>query len=258
MPVIGFALAVLVGLALGLLGGGGSILVVPIFVYLLHFPAKEAIAMSLPVVGVVALVGAFVNWRAGQVRFGAALPFGAAAMAGAFAGARLSHYLAGSVQMALLGAAMLAAALAMFRGAPSRASAEPPPHRLGLLFALGAGVGALTGAVGIGGGFLIVPALVLLAGLPMKTAVGTSLLVIAMNAAAGTLGHVGSLRVPWLFLAGFTSVALLGLLAGSRLSRRLSGPALRRSFAVFLVLMGGFILYTNTLVHPAVAAVGAR
>lgn len=243
--LLGLALATLIGLSLGMLGGGGSILTVPVFVYVLRFGAKQAIAMSLPVVGVTSLVGALGHWRAGNVEPRAALLFGALAMSGAFAGARLATLLTGGQQLLLLGSVMLVASASMFRPrrpAETARTRRASPWVVGMA---GIGVGILTGVVGIGGGFLIVPALVLLAGVPMKQAVGTSLLVIAMNSAAGFAGYLGQVSISWPFLAGFTAAALAGILAGTHLVRYVSADALRRAFAVFLLVMGGLVFYQN-------------
>ena len=249
MDALGLVLAVAVGVSLGMLGGGGSILTVPIFVYVAGFAAKSAVAMSLPVVGATSLVGAVSHWRSGNVHARSALVFGTLAMAGAFAGAKLSVLLTGEMQLALLGVVMLAAAIGMFRRRPEPAAAGPRVvgvRRVLPLVALG--VGVLTGIVGIGGGFLVVPALVLLAGLPMKQAVGTSLVVIAMNATAGLLGYVGTMSISWSYVALFSTLAIAGILAGSHLVRFVSPNTLRRAFAVFLVVMGALILFQNAKV----------
>ena len=246
MLTLALALAALIGLSLGLLGGGGSILTVPVLVYVLGVAAKPAIAMSLPVVGVTSLVGAALHWRIGNVRVPTALTFGGVAMAGAFAGARIAEHMTGAAQLALLALVMLAAAASMLRRRPTGADDAPAaPARLALLVPIAFGVGVLTGVVGIGGGFLVVPALVLLARVPMREAVGTSLLVIAMNAASGFAGHVGVVPIDWGFLAGFTAAAVAGALAGTALAARVPVAALRRGFAVFLLVMGTAVLYQN-------------
>ena len=244
MLALGLVLAALIGVTLGLLGGGGSILTVPVFVYVLGMEAKPAIAMSLPVVGITSLVSAGLHWRLGNVRVRTAIAFGALAMIGAFAGARLSVLVSGGVQLALLGAVMLAAAASMLRGGPTQAEHNVSRSHLRLV-PVALAVGILTGLVGIGGGFLVVPALVVLAGVPMKEAVGTSLLVIAMNAASGFAGYVGTVRMEWGFLAGFTTVAVLGALGGAMLVKRVPQATLKRIFAVFLLGMGAFVLYQN-------------
>ena len=247
MLSIGLALAGLIGLSLGLLGGGGSILTVPVLVYVLGFAAKPAIAMSLPVVGITSLVGAGIHWRLGNVRVPTALTFGVVAMAGAFAGARLAAFVSGAAQLALLAVVMLAAGVFMLRGTRTRSDASGPeaPPSLAMLVPIALGVGVLTGLVGIGGGFLVVPALVLLARVPMHQAVGTSLLVIAMNSASGFAGYLGTVDLDWSFLAAFTATSVGGALVGTSLVKRVPQIALKRSFALLLFVMGGFVLYRN-------------
>ena len=251
MSVLGIALAAVIGLSLGLLGGGGSILTVPILVYVLGFAAKEAIAMSLGVVGTVSLFGSLSHWKNGNVDLRMAFRFGLFAMAGAYLGAHLSVFFTGAVQLVIFAVVMLLAAISMLRKDRSFGPLVPEgPRPLPMVITalVGVGVGVLTGLVGVGGGFLIVPALVLLARVPMKQAVGTSLLVIAMNSAAGLTGYLGKVEVPWAFMALFTAVAILGTLVGTYLVRFVSQLALKRAFAVFLVFMGGFILYQNRTV----------
>lgn len=198
-----FVLAALIGLLLGLLGGGGSILTVPVFVYVAGIDAKLAIAASLPVVGLTSLVGAAGHWRAGNVNLRVAAMFGVIAMAAAYIGARLSVLVTGAVQMALLAVVMIGAAASMLRSRPAPRCGDTASGDVGVaslplrvLVPAAAGVGVLTGLVGVGGGFLVVPALVVLAGLPMKQSVGTSLVVITMNSAAGFIGHHGGAAIP--------------------------------------------------------------
>ena len=253
MAVVGFALAALIGLSLGLLGGGGSILTVPVLVYVLGYEAKQAIVMSLVVVGITSLVGAVGHWRAGNVNLKSALIFGVITMIGSYLGARLAVLFSGGVQLTLLAVVMLTAAASMFRAPqaePASLTVPPPPTKLPLITigVVGLMVGVLTGIVGIGGGFLIVPALVLLGRVPVKEAIGTSLLVIAMNSASGYLGYIGTVTIPSSFLMGFTAVAVGGILVGTHLVRYVSAGVLKRSFAVFLLVMGGFMLYQNRLV----------
>ena len=253
MEVLGVALAGVIGLSLGLMGGGGSILTVPVFVYVLGFSAKPAIAMSLPVVGATSLVGAVGHWRAGNVHLRPALVFGVIAMVGSYLGARLAVFVSGAAQLLTLAVVMLAAAASMLRSRPARAASRDAeetattgaPLPVAKILAVGFAVGVLTGIVGIGGGFLIVPALVVLGRVPMKQAVGTSLLVIAMNSASGYAGYAGTVEVPWGFLASFTGVAIAGILAGTYLVRFVSPAALKRGFAIFLLTVGGLMLYQN-------------
>jgi uncharacterized membrane protein YfcA len=249
VSLLGLLFGVLIGAALGLLGGGGSILTVPIFVYVLGFGPKEAIAMSLAVVGATSLFGALGHWRAGNVNLRVAAPFGAVAVAGTYAGARLSALFSGGAQLVLFAAVMLVAALFMLReagggGAPHLAG-QSRRLPLGLVAVEGLAVGVLTGLVGVGGGFLIVPALVLVGKVPMKEAVGTSLLVIAMKSAAGFAGYLGQVEVAWGFMGLFSAAALTGVLGGTYAGRYFSQAALKRYFAWFLILAGLFILFEN-------------
>jgi uncharacterized protein len=247
MQILGLALAVIVGLSLGLLGGGGSILTVPIFVYVLGFAAKQAIAMSLPVVGATSAVGAIRHWRHGNVQPRLALAFGGIAMVGAYAGAKLATLVSGRVQLTLLAIAMIAAAVSMFRSgrAPVQERTTKPTASTAVIMVVGLGVGVLTGLVGIGGGFLVVPALVVLAGVPMKQAIGTSLVVIAMNALSGSLGYMGQVEIPWSFVGLFTAFAIAGILIGTYLVRFVSQGVLKQGFAGFLVLLGALMLIRN-------------
>lgn len=243
-PLLGLA----IGAALGLLGGGGSILTVPIFVYVLGYPAKDAIAMSLAVVGVTSLVGVLGHWRSGNVRGRTAVVFGGVAMGGTLAGARAAALLTGTTQLVLFGCVMLGAATVMFRGArraSMAAASAPAKHGGAALVAAALGVGALTGLVGVGGGFLIVPALVML-GLPMRAAVGTSLLVIAGNCAVGLYGYLGQVHLAWADAALVTAGTVPGILAGTYANQFVPQATLRQAFAVFLVLVGAFILYQNS------------
>lgn len=265
MAVVGFLLAALIGIALGLLGGGGSILTVPVLVYVLGFPAKQGIAIGLAVVGLASLVGAFGHWRRGNVRLQAALAFGGVAMLGTFAGTRLAAFLAGPTQLVIFALVMLAAAGFMYRNAgrsepaPAAAAAAVSQPRLVIVAAAAIGVGLLTGVAGVGGGFLIVPALVLFVGLPMREAVGTSLVVITINSFVGFGGYVGSVEIPWGWLGAFSAVAMTGILIGTRVSALVEQRALKRGFSAFLLVMALFILAKNagTSAAPATQATGA-
>jgi uncharacterized membrane protein YfcA len=250
--LLGYVLALLIGITLGLLGGGGSILTVPVFVYVLHYDPKFAIAMSLPVVGATSLVGAIGHWRAGNVRIPSALAFGVFAMTGAYTAARLSRHVTGRTQLFLLSVVMLVAAALMLRDSFRPAALAPVPLspvalRL-TLAAAGLSVGVVTGVIGIGGGFLIVPALVLLARVPMRQAVGTSLLVIAMNSLAGFLGQHDASAVPVRFVVTFSAVAMGGILAGAQLARYVDPRTLKRAFAVFLLVIAALMLWQGRAV----------
>ena len=248
LTVLGLALAATIGVSLGLLGAGGSILTVPVFVYVLGYDPKRAIAMSLLVVGATSLLGAVSHWRAGHVRLRVAATFGAVAMVGSYLGARLSALVSGTTQLMVFGAVMVLAAAFMLRADGAREELPTIANRAAptpLLLLVAAGVGLLTGMVGIGGGFLIVPALSLAARLPMRHAIGTSLLVISLNAFTGFAGYLGQVEVEWPVVIVFAVVAIGGVFAGSAVARFVSPAALRKGFAVFLVAMGLFILYQN-------------
>ncbi len=243
--------AVVIGAVLGMLGGGGSILTVPVLTYVAGLDPKIAIASSLPVVAVTSAFGAFGHWRAGQVQMRVAAIFGGFTMVGGFAGARLATFLSGELQLLAFAGVMLAASVSMLRPyhPPVRAAdAEPFVLPLAKLAPLGLGVGMLTGVVGVGGGFLIVPALVQLGHVPIRAAIGTSLLVIAMNAAAGTLGYLGRVDLPVSMLIPFTGLALVGIALGTGAAQRIQQSALRRLFAFLLLIVGVFILYQNRVV----------
>lgn len=246
MGFLGLLLGALIGVSLGLLGGGGSILAVPVFVYVLGFDPKQAVAMSLAVVGIASLVGAVGYWRAGRVDFRIALVFGAIAMAGTYIGARLAVFFSGEAQLLFFAVVMLAAAYFMFtdRGLDnSEGAREKMP--LALIAGEGLAVGVLTGLVGVGGGFLVVPALVMLGKVPVKRAVGTSLLVIAMKSASGLAGYASQVEIPWGFVLAFAAVAVVGSYLGSYLVRFISPGALKRGFSVFLIAVSLLILYEN-------------
>lgn len=258
---IGLLLAAVVGLSLGMLGGGGSILAVPIFVYVLGYGPKEAIAMSLAVVGITSLAAAVGHWRAGNVDVRVAAIFGPFAMVGSYAGARLAAFVSGPFQLSLFGAVMLVSAVFMFRGSSPRLAAapEPGPMPVRLIAAEALLVGVLTGLVGVGGGFLIVPTLALLGKVPIRIAIGTSLVVIALNAVAGFTGYLGQVDVPWLVMGAFAALATVAAVGGSWLVPFIPQHALRRTFAAFLVVMGALILYENrTVLLPGHAAASAQ
>ncbi|MFC9738817.1 sulfite exporter TauE/SafE family protein [Streptomyces noursei] len=242
MSVLTLAASLLIGVFLGVLGGGGSMLTVPILVYLAGQHTHQAIAASLFVVGVTSLAGLISHAHAGRVRWRTGTLFGLAGMAGAYAGGRVAAYIPDAVLLVAFALMMLATAAAMLRGprkTSKQAHGELPLHRLLLQGSL---VGVATGLLGAGGGFLIVPALALLAGLPMGSAVGTSLLVIAMNSFAGLAGHLSDAHLDWSLTLAVTAAAVLGSLIGGRLAGRIPQRALRTGFGWFVVAMGGFVL----------------
>jgi uncharacterized protein len=241
-------LAALIGVSLGLLGGGGSILAVPVLVYVAGIEPRDAVGMSLAVVGATSLAAGLLHRRSGQVDGRLAAVFGVLGIGGAWAGARLTRALRPELLLTLFALVMLAAGLAMLRrrhaDAPGAGTPARGPRPLALV-PVALGLGVLTGFLGVGGGFLIVPALVVFARAPMKIAVGTSLFVIAANSAAGWLAHLGEGDPHAALTAAFTALAILGSIAGERLARRSPPAALRRAFALLILALGAAILASN-------------
>ena len=298
MLAIAIPAGLLIGLSLGALGGGGSILTVPVLVYLLHQPPHAATAGSLLIVGITATAGMVAHQRVGRVRLAPGVTFGVLGIAGAYAGTRLSSSIRPDLLLALFAALMLVAAAAMARrrrGAPGQhvpAAASPPaPHEavvpgdLGVsssravavtaildkpaaavrtqarsvagrrpggtaavrqslkVVAAATGVGLLTGFFGVGGGFVIVPALVLALGFEMPIAVGTSLLVIAINSAAAFAARLGGhVHLDWPLLGVFILAALAGTLAGNRVASRVDASRLTAAFTILLIAVAAYSL----------------
>jgi uncharacterized membrane protein YfcA len=303
LAILAIPAGLLIGLSLGALGGGGSILTVPALVYLLRQPAHAATTASLLIVGITSLAGMAAHWRAGRVRPAQGITFGALGIAGSYAGTRLSASIRPDLLLTLFAVLMLVAAAAMLRRrrstatatatapAPAQAAAEPgrPPEddrdrlpvspqpggtrvvtmdpqappapaaepglsagrrpgapavRQALKVAAAAtAVGLLTGFFGVGGGFVIVPALVLALGFDMPTAVGTSLLVISVNSAAALVARLGAgVHVDWSLIGVFTLAALFGTLGGNRVASRVSAAKLTTAFTVLLVAVACYTL----------------
>jgi uncharacterized membrane protein YfcA len=243
---LAFALVLsgLVGVSLGLVGGGGSILAVPVLVYVAGLGAHEAIGASLAVVGAASLAASAEHFRAGHVDVRTASLFGLVGAAAAVLGARVTPLVSSRTLLLSFASMMLVSGAAMLR----RRAQEPGRPATGFsptVLATAAAVGFLTGFLGVGGGFLIVPALALLVGLPMHRAVGTSLLTIAINSAAGLVAHWHGLQAPLALTLGFAASASFGALAASRLSRRLPAETLRGAFGVLAILVGAFLVWRN-------------
>ena len=257
-------LSVLIGLSLGMLGGGGSILTVPILTYVAGLDPKEAIAASLFVVGVTSAVSAITHARHQRVRWRTGLVFGAAGMAGAFAGGLIGGRIPGTILMVAFALMMLTTSIAMIRGRKKH-SQEAGEKKLPLarIVVDGLVVGLVTGLVGAGGGFLVVPALALLGGLAMPIAVGTSLVVIAMKSFAGLAGYLTTVSLDWGLVLGVTAAAVLGSFVGAKLAGRIPEAALRKGFGYFVLLMGVFVLVQelpapgNIILGIGAAALGA-
>jgi uncharacterized protein len=240
-----FGLAI--GLSLGLVGGGGSIVAVPVLVYILGEGVKEATTTSLLVVGVTALAGGLDHARGGRVRWRIALAFAAAGSVGALVGTALNRAADSDLILFLFALLLLAAAYAMARGW-GVAAREVAASAAGLALRVGTagvGVGVLTGFFGVGGGFVIVPALALLLALPMDAAVGTSLIVIALTSVAALVAHLASGAIDWSVATALSASAIAGALAGSRIGERLSNERLRQGFAALIAIVAILLLGTS-------------
>lgn len=242
MSAIGLALSLFIGISLGFFGGGGSIMTVPLLVYVFGLEPKEAIASSLMIVGAASILGAVHHWRAGNVEIRTGLLFGTAGMAGAYTGGRAGAFIDGKLLLLLFAAMMVLTAVRMWRGRREVTWPTAGDRSTGPLLAQGFAVGSFTGLVGAGGGFLIVPALALWARLPMSVAVGTSLMVIVMNTLAGYVGYASHVAIDYRLVASISAIAIVGSFAGTRLGRRVDPNSLRRAFAAFVAVMAAFIL----------------
>ncbi len=234
----------LIGLTLGLLGGGGSILTVPVLVYVVGLPPQAAVTASLMIVGLNSSMGAFLHQRLGTLNWRIALVFGGVGMAASYLSASLSHLLPATLLMILFALLMLVVGAFMILSKPPK-DEHLVMRGWPVIIASGLGVGTLTGFLGVGGGFLIVPALVMLVGLPMRQAVGTSLVVIAMNSLAGLLGHLNSGAIDMTVVLLFAAAGIAGSLVGTRLTRIVKPEMLRTGFALFVMLLAAVLLFDN-------------
>ena len=243
--------ALFIGITLGLLGSGGSILTVPVLTYLVGQETKVAIAGSLMIVGVISLFSVIPYARQKLVKWRTVVIFGVPGMSGAVLGAWLAHFVSDALQMLIFAVLLVTAAYLMFKPVKLQDANQEHPERALYKIALdGLLVGAVTGLVGVGGGFLIIPALVLLGGLSMRLAVGTSLVIIAIKSFAGFIGYLSvlealNLTIDWQIIGIFSVIGVLGGWLGHKISSRVNQEHLKKGFAVFLLLMGAFILYKN-------------
>lgn len=236
--------AAFIGLSLGLTGAGGSIITLPVLVYIAGVPAHEAVGISLFVVGIAALVGAIQRIRLGEFHASAALMFGASGMIGAMIGARLTSLVSGQVLLIFFAVLMLVVALNMLLGAKKDLTLPAECRPLRCLLA-GLGVGVLTGFIGVGGGFLLVPALIKFARLPVRTATGTSLTVIAFNSASGFYSHFGQAPPHWSLTLIFALMAVAGVMVGTAFASRLPAKRLQQVFAILVLTTGTYVLWQN-------------
>lgn len=229
-PIGGLFAGAAMGLVISALGAGGSMFIVPVFLYVFHEPVPVATGTSLAVVGAGALVGALVHYRRGNLRLRVALAFAAGSTVAAPVGAWAHSFVSDRVAVGLFSAVLVVAAVRMLSGtAPVKVDAEP--HRLRVLVPLGVGVGLLTGFLGVGGGFVILPALAIVARLPLREAVGTSLAIIALTSITGAAGYAVKGLVSANLLVSVGGGAMLGALAGAPLASKMPERPIRYGFA---------------------------
>lgn len=264
MEILGYILAVMIGLVMGLIGGGGSILAVPILAYLFYLDEKVATAYSLFIVGTAALVGGLRKAKDQQVDWRTALVFGLPSMLGVWL---VRHFVIPMLpdvlftigdfevtrRMGMFGVfafLMLLAAISMLRSSKRKGGTGEVKYNYPLIIGEGLLVGTLTGFVGAGGGFLIIPALVLLANLEMKMAVGTSLIIIAIKSIMGfMLGDAQRMAIDWNFLGLFTALTVVGIFLGVYFSKFIDGAKLKKGFAYFVLVMAVFIFTMEFVLH---------
>ncbi|WP_407427850.1 sulfite exporter TauE/SafE family protein [Arcticibacter sp.] len=264
MEILGYIASAFIGISLGLIGGGGSILTVPVLVYLFGVDPLLATSYSLFVVGSTSLVGAYQNWMNRSVNVKTVLSFGLSSVATVFlirkylipvipehlfriSGFDITLNKATMVLFALL---MIAAAFSMVKEEQSGEPARSAHSENGLrLLLLGIGIGGATGLLGAGGGFLLVPVLVIVLGLPMKEAVGTSLMIIALNSLVGFAGDLKHFQVDWPFLLKMAAIAIAGLFIGAFLNTQIDGGNLKKGFGWFVLSIGAFILFKEMFMN---------
>jgi uncharacterized membrane protein YfcA len=239
-PVI-LLIALATGLGMGVLGGGGSIIVVPVLTFMLGFAPKDAVAASLTIVALVAGAGAAAAMIRGALPLRLGLIVGTSATIGGLIGGTIGTRLVDHTQLLLLAAVMFTAAIVMWR-IPARGQAATRPASTATLIGIGGATGVMTGLVGVGGGFLIVPALVLAAGLTMQRAATASLLVITMSALAAMSRYATGAMLHWSFIGPFALVAAAGSVTGGVIAHRLPQRILQQAFAVALVILGSYVL----------------
>ena len=257
---MGYFAALLIGISLGLIGGGGSILTVPVLVYLFGISPILATSYSLFVVGSTSLIGAVNSYRKGLVDLRTAFLFGVSSITTVFLIRKLviplipeiikmggiSFHFA-VVTMMMFAVLMLLAAISMIRSKAVKETISIQNKRIGLLLLYGTGIGLVTGFLGAGGGFLLIPVLVLLLHLDMKTAIGTSLLIIALNSLIGFAGDSGHFQINWTFLLTISAIAIVGVMIGGMLSKKIQGQKLKKGFGIFVLLMGIYIIIRETV-----------
>lgn len=260
MEYVGYFASVCIGLILGMLGGGGSILSIPILVYLFHYDVVLASAYSLFIVGVTSLIGAIPKYKDHLVNIKTGLLFGIPSIISIFVTRRWvvhaipdllwqsgSYFLTKRVLLlGIFALLMILASISMIRERQEKKT-DPDRSNPAMLVIQGLLIGCLSGLVGAGGGFLIIPALVLLTGLTFKAAVGTSLFIIAINSLTGFLGDLFNYQMDWPFLITISGLAIIGILIGNQLSHKISSRLLRKLFGWFILMMGCWILVREVI-----------
>lgn len=260
MEIAGYIASLLIGVSLGLIGGGGSILTVPVLVYLFAISPPVAISYSLFIVGITSLIGALNNYRKGLVSIRTAFVFGSSSITTVFLTRKLIVpflpdvlFTIGTFKvhqalflMVVFAVLMVAASISMIRGS------KVDTHHTGnknplLLIGFGILIGFVTGFLGAGGGFLLIPALVILMRLPMKVAVGTSLLIIALNSLIGFLGDAGHHSIDWRFIGFVSAIAIAGIFIGGYFNQKINANQLKKGFGWFVLLMGIYIIIRETI-----------
>jgi uncharacterized protein len=264
MEIIAYIASVFIGISLGLIGGGGSILTVPVLVYMFGISPILSTSYSLFIVGSTSLVGAYGNYRKGTVNIKTALLFGSTSITTVFLTRKFLiplipkdlfkiggfHITEPVLTMFLFAVLMVAASVGMIRSKerkPGCLECDLKGNMIRMLLS-GVGIGLTTGILGAGGGFLLIPTLVLVLGMPMKEAVGTSLLIIALNSLIGFAGDLGHFVIDWVFLLKITAIAMTGILIGGMMARKVDAAALKKAFGWFVLVMGAFIIAKELMV----------
>ncbi|CAG5006124.1 hypothetical protein DYBT9275_03737 [Dyadobacter sp. CECT 9275] len=264
MEIIAYIASVFIGISLGLIGGGGSILTVPVLVYMFGISPIVSTSYSLFIVGSTSLVGAYGNYRKGTVNIKTALLFGSTSITTVFLTRKFLiplipkdlfkiggfHITEPVLTMFLFAVLMVAASVGMIRSKerkPGCLECDLKGNMIRMLLS-GVGIGLTTGILGAGGGFLLIPTLVLVLGMPMKEAVGTSLLIIALNSLIGFAGDLGHFVIDWVFLLKITAIAMTGILIGGMMARKVDAAALKKAFGWFVLVMGAFIIAKELMV----------
>jgi uncharacterized membrane protein YfcA len=243
--ILGYLLAIVLGILMGLFGGGGSVTAVPILIYILGFETKEAIALSLVIVGFNALFNSILHLKNKNIHLKFALIFSILGAVGAYLGGGLATHLSSHFQLGLFAIVMILASTVMLRP-PQIAMTEQAPN-IPMVSLIAFAVGILTGLVGVGGGFLLVPVLRLSCKLDIKKAIGTSILIITVNALSGFAKYAGTVTIPWEFIIIFTMLTIVGSVLGKYLMNILPAKKLQTGFGIFILLMGVFIIGKSLL-----------